>query len=286
MENAVAVKKTKEEVLAELAFPVEKRQLFCTRQDGMAKMVQNRMAVARTDNDEVVGIVSDRYKIINHGEVLDKPLDTLIAEGFEINGSYLHKFGSTVLVDLTSKFELDMLGEKFKMRIFLTNSYDATSSFRARLGIWRQICKNGMGTYDGVDGSASRVIHTGDAEVKKDYGQLIIAQKESFIQRFTNQMAALGGIKIGNDETAKAVIARLMVGEAAQKAIFEAYKMPINYSDTMYGIFNGVTYHFTQKDLNRTNKLTEVMHNEVFANSVVPTLLKVGEGLLVNGKVN
>lgn len=114
--------------------------------------------------------VSDRYKIINTGQVLNK----LIKSGFEPididiagvrpnsnkNGYQAHK------IILENKELTELMPEGNKFQLLLYNSYDKSAPLTLQLGVFRFACDNGLVVGDAY--GCFKMKHIGDVESQLD----------------------------------------------------------------------------------------------------------------------
>jgi phage/plasmid-like protein (TIGR03299 family) len=137
---------TKEVIeLANLDYEVLKTHLVAEHElDGVKHYmdVPNRIATYRNDTKEVLGIVSDRYEIVQNIDAFSF-FDAIIDEGeaiFETAGV----LGRGEKIFVTAKLPDDLMvgGEKCEEYILLTNSHDGSSSIIAGFTSVRVVCQN------------------------------------------------------------------------------------------------------------------------------------------------
>jgi Domain of unknown function (DUF932) len=125
----------------EYDFPVELRAIS-TEPDGF--VIPNRYAVIRTDTMRPLGVVSKKYALLPHADVVDALRESLngqkVQEKIRMthNGARMH-FEIT-LPDITLKVE----GDEIAMRLGVSNSYDASRKVNIAFGAYRLVCSNGM----------------------------------------------------------------------------------------------------------------------------------------------
>lgn len=108
-------------------------------------IVPGKLAVVREDTNEPIAIVSNKYGLLKHKNVIDCFRDTLkeskYTEKIEVvkNGAQLF---ATYKLDDTS-IEINK-GDIVAMQIILKNSYDGSKAFQLMLGAYRLVCTNGM----------------------------------------------------------------------------------------------------------------------------------------------
>ncbi len=104
--------------------------------------VDNYFANVRSDNDEVLGIVTGRYSIVQNSEAFAFT-DSLIKDGevrYETAGSL--KSGRQVWMLAKMKQEYSILGDKFDPYMCFINSHDGTGAVRVLMTPIRVVCQN------------------------------------------------------------------------------------------------------------------------------------------------
>lgn len=137
---------TKEVIeLANLDYEVLKTHLVAEGEtDGIKHHMEvpNRVATYRNDTKEVLGIVSDRYEIVQNLDAFTF-FDSIVDEGeaiFETAGV----LGRGEKIFVTAKLPDDLMvgGEKCEEYVLLTNSHDGSSSIIAGFTSIRVVCQN------------------------------------------------------------------------------------------------------------------------------------------------
>lgn len=122
--------------LAGLDWTVESRPLFL--ENGME--IPNHKANVRSTDDKVLGIVTDRYQIVQNKDAFDFT-DALIGEGctYETAGSL---FGGKKIFLLARLPQREILGDAVDPYICFTNSHDGMGAIRACMTPVRVVCNN------------------------------------------------------------------------------------------------------------------------------------------------
>ncbi len=152
-------------------FPVEMQPLF--NADGI--QAEKAMAVTRTDTNEILGVHSPRYQIVEHGDIIDQTMDAII--GANISKDYKAKFevfengaklrGEVLFPDLTIE---PRVGDYSAFRIEFFSSYDgswAYSNIAQALCLW---CLNGATT--GHTFSSTKRKHTKNIQIDADSAKI------------------------------------------------------------------------------------------------------------------
>lgn len=110
-------------------------------------VIPNRYAVIRTDINEPLGIISDKYQLVPHKLVIDSFRQALTGAEVDFeeeillsdNGAYLN-----AKYNFPNKKGEIAKGDYISMQISLENSYDTTTSIKFILGALRLACTNGL----------------------------------------------------------------------------------------------------------------------------------------------
>lgn len=123
-------------------FPVEFQPIQTT--DSLA-IVPNRQAVVRSDTGAPIGVVSKKYALVTHENVVDTFREAFKGQKREEkirtthNGARMHI--EIVLPDITVKVDK---GDEMAMRLIVENSYDGSHRLQIIFGAFRFVCSNGM----------------------------------------------------------------------------------------------------------------------------------------------
>lgn len=178
--------KTLNEVLgmANLNFKVESRDVIV---DG--KKVDGYVANVRSDNGSVLGVVGDRYKIIQNEEAFSF-IDGMVDEGMRFTMASVTSDSKKawIMGELPGR---NILGDDVTPYIYFENSWDGSGSIRLNVVMLRQWCANGM-TYVIKDNNFSWSIrHTGKAMNKLEVAQKSIEHANQYIDGFEGKMELL-----------------------------------------------------------------------------------------------
>lgn len=110
-------------------------------------VIPNKLAVVRTDTKEPIGVVSNKYELLRHKDVVDgfrKALSLSEApyeENIQTtkNGAWLFATFKLSVVQMEVR-----KGDVVSLQFVVENSYDGKSQLRIMLGAFRLLCSNGM----------------------------------------------------------------------------------------------------------------------------------------------
>jgi Domain of unknown function (DUF932) len=127
--------------MSEYDFPVEFRKIS-TEPDGF--VIPNRVAVVRTDTMRPIGLVSKKYALLPHADVVDALRQTFKGQEVQEKIRMTHN-GARMHVEITlPNITLKVEGDEIAMRLVVGNSYDASRKVNIAFGAYRVVCSNGM----------------------------------------------------------------------------------------------------------------------------------------------
>jgi phage/plasmid-like protein (TIGR03299 family) len=122
--------------LSGMDWKVDSRPIF----DVTGKKFPNYVANVRQDTDELLGIVTDRYRIVQNEEAFEF-VNNLSSEGFEFESAGVFKGGrSTWLMGHLP--EETILGDDIANNLVFVNSHDGSSGVKVMMTPVRVICYN------------------------------------------------------------------------------------------------------------------------------------------------
>lgn len=246
-------------IAAGLDWEVEKRQLYYSSLvDGrrVPTPIEGQYSATRTDTQASLGIVSEQYKFVQPGEVLEFYRDLT-----EDNGMVLETAGS--LNGGKKVWALARTGDDFRIKgqdelrgyLLLATSFDGTMATTARFTSVRVVCQNTLSLSLGEDGDKISITHRSrfdDADVKRRLGLHgeVMAQFEEDANRLaevriTPTMATEFIERVLGQDAFKVENGGIVATRKAQKILtLTKGGKGQNYRSaqgTLWGLVNGVT---------------------------------------------
>ncbi|HLO11600.1 MAG TPA: DUF932 domain-containing protein [Pseudoneobacillus sp.] len=167
--------------------------------------VPNYIANVRSDNQKVLGIVSDRYTIVQNHEAFSFT-DKLIGDGnvqYETAGSL--REGRLVWMLARLKEDYKILGDDVDPYICFTNTHDGTGSIKVLMTPVRVVCNN---TLNLALGSAKRqwsTVHMGNLEQKMKEAEKTLFSAHKYMEELDKEAHGYVDIKINPARWAEVV---------------------------------------------------------------------------------
>lgn len=166
-------------------------------------VIPSRYAVIRTDTNEPLGIISDKYQLVSHKLVIDSFRQALIKTKMDFeenislssNGAYLNaKYNFPDRKDEIAE------GDYISMQIWLENSYDTTTSIKFILGALRLACANGLIIAERFTSYSQK--HTQQFLVSEMTNEIVILG-DYFNKKIIPQMREMSQVKISQEMSEK-----------------------------------------------------------------------------------
>lgn len=204
--------------LAGLDWTVSPRKIY----DINGKPIDGFVANTRDSDDRVLGIVSNKYKIVQNSDAFEFT-DSLLDEGitYETAGA-LHN-GKTVWL-LAKMPETKILDDKFEPYICFMNTHDGTGSIRVCMTPIRVVCNNTLNLALRSAKRAWSTCHMGDISSKLHEAKVTLGLANNYMTALDEEADKLANAKIS---------------DAQVEAIFDAM-YPINEQEDSARKINNV----------------------------------------------
>ena len=164
-------------------------------------VIPNYKANVRDKDNKVLGIVTDRYKIVQNSEAFDFT-DNLIGDDckYETAGSLA---GGRKIFLLAKMPERLILEEKFDPYICFTNTHDGSGSIKAVMTPIRVVCQNTLNLALSTASRSWSTRHVGNLEVKMEEARNTLMMANNYMDELATVSDQLAHTKITEDEVNK-----------------------------------------------------------------------------------
>lgn len=235
--------------LAGLNWTVKSEPIF----DGYGKEIQGYKANIRDSDNTVLGIVSNRYKIIQNSEAFSFT-DSLIGDGvtYETAGSLRDGKQIWLLAKMPSTQILD---DEIEPYLCFTNTHDGTGAVRVCMTPVRVVCNNTLNFALDTAKRAWSTRHTGNIESKLQEAKETLTLAQVYMDNLGEEANKLADKKLSEAELEAIFDCLFPINreEDTQRKInnilqmkeqlFQCYKMPdiSQYKGTAWGAAMAVT---------------------------------------------
>lgn len=168
--------------------------------DGGMEIPNYKANIRDTDN-KVLGVVSDRYQIVQNSDAFDFT-DSMIGEGcqYETAGSL---FGGKKIFLLAKTDTVKILDDEVEPYMCFTNNHDGFGSIKCCMTPIRVVCNN---TLNLALSKAKRVWstnHVGDLSSKLEEAKYTLGMANNYMQELAKEADILAHTKVTEDQIAK-----------------------------------------------------------------------------------
>lgn len=165
-------------------------------------------ANVRNDNHAVLGVVSDRYKIVQNDEAFAFT-DSLLGEGvtYETAGSLSGGKRVWLLAKLPDKYKL--MGEEVTPYLVFTNSHDGSGAIRVAATPVRVVCNNTLNLALDTAKRSWSVAHKGDIQRKLDEARNTLFMADQYLKTLQKEAERLSQIRL-SDKMVKSWVDELL----------------------------------------------------------------------------
>lgn len=194
-------------VQAGLNWNVNTHPLF-TEVNGVKVEIPKTNAVVRSEDQKPLGIVSDKYKLVNNSDAFAFT-ESILNTGdiqFVRGGSY--RGGSSTWLEAKVTGQYSILGDDVDCYLVFVNSHDGTGSVKCMIVPERIACSNVLNLPLKGQSRFWRCVHSGDPFKKIDEARQVLLAGSSYMEALNKECERLSAIKI-TDLTVMDLIARL-----------------------------------------------------------------------------
>lgn len=175
----------------------------CTQQ--RQQLAPGYKAIRDSDTGRLISIATNRYKLIQHSDVLSNVIDLVGANSDGIKTRFT-KRGANMYIRVKSQLPIIVANDRVrdgKETVFPTitirNSYIPGKSLLFELGVWQMICSNGA--YGLVSMSKSRMVHAGNEHMTiKEVVKNGISYVMHSVEEHERVIATLAGTEVSDDQ--------------------------------------------------------------------------------------
>lgn len=247
-------------------------------------------ANVRSDTNEVLGVVRNRYKIVQNTEAFDF-VDGIVANKhlecrYETAGSLFNGRRIFLLVKLPNK---DLLGDLVENYLFFTNSHDGSSALTAGITNVRVVCNNTLQI--ALEGASRiwRCRHTTNIEGKKQQAKEALGMAVKYMEGMEKTAWQMASKKINEERFLRLLSHKLdsmryneKAKEATMERIVTIYSEKDdlqNFKGTAWGMYNATadfvsnTTPLRKTSLYKQKKLEKFFDGNVLLDAVQDVLM-------------
>lgn len=245
--------------LANLDYDVVKEPIFCEGQNGFQSVVPNNFVTKRTDNNEIFGIVGNRYEIVQNRDAFTF-FDAIVGSGqaiFETAGVLGKGERIFISAKMPSYVRIAGTDDVTEMYTMLTSSHDGTGAVIAAITPIRVVCQNTLKMALKDTKNKISIRHTTSAEAKLADAHKLLGIVNTYTEALNASVNQLALKKV-SDLQVKNLIAELFpsdakvetritnIRDAVSKSYFEGIGQE-KVLGTAWGALNGITHYLSHE---------------------------------------
>ena len=180
--------------LANLDWEVESRQIY--NESGVP--YDNYKANVRATDDKLLGIVTDRYHIVQNYDAFAF-VDNLVDEGFKFDRAGQFRDGKSIWVMGTLP-ETQILGDDISNNVVFVNSHDGSSGVKVMMTPIRLICYNMMNLALRKADRIWATKHTGSIHTRLEEAKYTLGLVNKYMDELAIEADRLAQMKISDSE--------------------------------------------------------------------------------------
>lgn len=225
------------------AFPVSLRPIFFNGEDEH-QAIPGRVAVVREDTGQALGVVSNRYKLVPHEDILDivQEATQKLDVGPIPRGVYVDRNGARMraLFKFPHLSEPISTGDRVCPCLKIQNSYDGTSRITVHLGAFRFVCTNLAVGGGGVFAGGFMAVHTGEIPIDR-----VAQELGAYLFSFWR---IIGTYRHWNEEPLDRRRYEEVLSALPKRPAQEiAAAVPVGSATSVYKAYNAATWHATHR---------------------------------------
>jgi phage/plasmid-like protein (TIGR03299 family) len=180
--------------------------------------VQGFKANVRDKDLKVLGIVTDRYKVVQNSEAFAFT-DELLGEGirYETAGSIQEGKKTWILAKLPNEYI--MLGDKFSPYLVFSNTHDGSGAIKVAMTPIRVVCQNTLNLALTTATRAWSSVHTGDIRLKMENVRRTLFLADKYMNSLGREFENLNKIKLSDQKVIKYINTLLPIDEETSTEI-------------------------------------------------------------------
>ncbi len=186
--------------LAGLDWNVMQESIFTETGDAIAGYRVN----IRDRDRKVLGVVSDRYKIIQNREAFAFT-DTLLGYGVRYETAGSLQEGKRVWLLARLPREYIIAGEQISPYLVFSNSHDGSGAVRVALTPIRVVCNNTLNLALATASRSWSMIHKGNVKDKMQEAKNTLFMAEAYMESLGEEFERLRGMKVTDSQVAEYV---------------------------------------------------------------------------------
>ena len=171
-----------------------------TEVNGKQIEVPGSNIIVREADEKPLGIVSDKYKIVNNADAFAFTESIFNSKEIEFIRGGSYRGGSSTWLEAKITGEYSILGDDVDCYLIFMNSHDGTGSVKCMIVPERIACSNALNIPLRDQSRHWRCVHSGDPMKKIDEARQILLAGSSYMEALNRECEVLQSIKISSSQ--------------------------------------------------------------------------------------
>ena len=171
-----------------------------TEIDGKKIEVPNTNIVVRNEDQKPLGIVSEKYKIVNNADAFSFTESIFNSKEIEFVRGGSYRGGSATWLEARVTGQYSVLGDEVECYLIFMNTHDGTGSVKAMIVPNRIACSNALNIPIKAQTRHWRCVHSGDPMAKIDEARSVLLAGSSYMEALTRECEVLNSIKLSDKQ--------------------------------------------------------------------------------------
>ena len=178
------------------------------------ELIEGYKANVRDSDRRVLGVVTDRYKVIQNEEAFAFT-DALLGEGVRYETAGSLQGGKRVWLLAHMPHEYIISGERISPYLVFSNTHDGSGAIKVALTPIRVVCNNTLNLALSTAKRSWSMIHTGDIKGKMEEAKNTLFMAEKYMDALGKEFDTLRMIPMSDDKVMEYIDELLPVDESA-----------------------------------------------------------------------
>ena len=192
----------------------------------MGKMIEvpNSKIIVRDADEKPLGIVSDKYKIVNNSDAFAFTESIYNSKDIEFIRGGSYRGGSSTWLEAKITGEFSVLGDETECYLLFLNSHDGTGSVRCMIVPNRIACSNALNFPLKSANRHWRCVHSGDPMKKIDEARKILLAGSSYMNALDRECEVLQSIKMSDIQVGQLINRLFPIDEANDTEVHKKHQ--------------------------------------------------------------
>lgn len=214
--------------LAGLDWEVVQRTLFTN-----AGIVEGYKANVRSTDNSILGVVTDRYKVVQNEEAFAFT-DNLLGEGVKYETAGSLQGGKKVWLLARLPREYIVMGERISPYLVFSNTHDGSGAVRVAITPIRVVCNNTLNLALNTASRSFSMVHTGDVKGKIAEARHTLFMADSYMEELGKEFERLRRIDVSDNQVNKYIETLLPIDDNASRITINNIRKLRNDVKTRY----------------------------------------------------